>query len=122
MKPNSTNILIQNLRCNGTHGISVGSLGQYPDRIDIVENVLARNISLFNSSDGARIKVWPDAYSEKSASLTGGGGSGLVRNITYDGLFLDNLDYGVEITQCYGQNNETECFKHPVRSSPCKPG
>lgn len=28
-KPNSTNILIQNLVCTGSHGISVGSLGQY---------------------------------------------------------------------------------------------
>lgn len=28
-KPNSTNILIQNLICTGSHGISVGSLGQY---------------------------------------------------------------------------------------------
>ena len=28
-KPNSTNILVQNLVCIGSHGISVGSLGQY---------------------------------------------------------------------------------------------
>ena len=27
-KPNSTNILVSNLWCNGSHGISVGSLGQ----------------------------------------------------------------------------------------------
>lgn len=113
-KPNSTNILVQNLRCNGTHGISVGSLGQYPARIDYVENILVRNISMFNSSEGARIKVWPDSYSEKSQSLTGGGGRGLVRNVTYDGMFLDNVDYGLTITQCYGQDDEEECFKHPV--------
>ncbi|KAJ4324909.1 hypothetical protein N0V94_000963 [Neodidymelliopsis sp. IMI 364377] len=112
-KPNSTSILVQNLHCNGTHGISVGSLGQYPSRIDYVENILVRNISMFNSSEGARIKVWPDAYSEKSASLTGGGGRGLVRNVTYDGMFLDNVDYGLTITQCYGQDDEEECFKHP---------
>ncbi|KAJ4305943.1 hypothetical protein N0V90_001476 [Kalmusia sp. IMI 367209] len=113
-KPNSTNVLVQNLRCNGTHGISVGSLGQYPTRVDYVENILVRNISMFNSSEGARIKVWPDAYSKKSESLTGGGGRGLVRNVTYDGMFLDNVDYGLTITQCYGQDDEEECFKHPV--------
>ncbi len=28
-KPNSTNVVVQGLVCNGSHGISVGSLGQY---------------------------------------------------------------------------------------------
>ena len=39
-KPNSTEILVQNMHCNGSHGISVGSLGQYVGEVDIVENVL----------------------------------------------------------------------------------
>ena len=73
------------------------------------------NINMYNSSEGARIKVWPDTYVEKSAALTGGGGRGLVRNVTYDGMWLDNVDYGLTITQCYGQDNETLCFEHPVR-------
>lgn len=38
-KPNSTGMLVQNLHCNGSHGISVGSLGQYVGEVDIVENV-----------------------------------------------------------------------------------
>lgn len=80
-----------------------------------MEDILVRNISMYNSSEGARIKVWPDSYSEKSASLTGGGGRGLVRNVTYDGMFLDNVDYGLTITQCYGQDDEEECFKHPSK-------
>lgn len=41
-KPNSTEILVQNMHCNGSHGISVGSLGQYVGEVDIVENVLVR--------------------------------------------------------------------------------
>lgn len=28
-KPNSTDMVVQGLHCNGSHGISVGSLGQY---------------------------------------------------------------------------------------------
>ena len=39
-KPNSTEILVQNMHCNGSHGISVGSLGQYVGEVDIVQNVL----------------------------------------------------------------------------------
>lgn len=49
-KPNSSNMLVQNLHCNGSHGISVGSLGQYKGETDIVENVLVYNISMFNAS------------------------------------------------------------------------
>jgi galacturan 1,4-alpha-galacturonidase len=56
-KPNSTNILVQNLHCNGSHGISVGSLGQYVGETDIVENVLVYNISMFNAS--VRIPIPP---------------------------------------------------------------
>ncbi len=33
-KPNSTQIVVQNLVCNGSHGISVGSLGQYIDEFE----------------------------------------------------------------------------------------
>lgn len=117
-KPNSTNILVQNMRCNGTHGISIGSLGQYPERVDYVQNITVINAAMYNSSEGARIKVWPDAYSEKSGTLSGGGGRGLVQNVTYDTMWLDNVDYGLTITQCYGQDDEEECFKHPVSKFP----
>ena len=112
-KPNSTNILVQNLHCNGSHGISVGSLGQYADEIDIVQNIYVRNISMFNASDGARIKVWPGSASALSGDLQGGGGSGMVKNVTYDGMTIDNVDYAIEVTQCYGQKNETLCFEYP---------
>lgn len=118
-KPNSTNILVQNMRCNGTHGISIGSLGQYPERVDYVQNITVINAAMYNSSEGARIKVWPDAYSEKSGTLSGGGGGGLVQNVTYDTMWLDNVDYGLTITQCYGQDDEEECFKHPVSNVTC---
>ncbi|KAI9933913.1 hypothetical protein MW887_004985 [Aspergillus wentii] len=112
-KPNSTNILVQNLHCNGSHGISVGSLGQYEGEVDIVQNVLVYNISMFNASDGARIKVWPGASAALSEDLQGGGGSGSVKNITYDKMYIDNVDYAIEVTQCYGQSNLTLCNQNP---------
>src|SRR5690349_19232174 len=92
-KPNSTNILVQNLHCNGSHGISVGSLGQYANEIDIVENIYVTNISMYNASDGARIKVWPGVPAALSGDLQGGGGSGIVKNVTYDGMLIENVDY-----------------------------
>ncbi|KAK3309730.1 polygalacturonase precursor [Chaetomium strumarium] len=112
-KPNSTNIVVQGLQCNGSHGISVGSLGQYVGEVDIVENIYVTNITMSNASDGARIKVWPGSASALSGDLQGGGGSGRVNNITYDGMTLSNVDYAVEITQCYGQKNLTLCNEYP---------
>jgi galacturan 1,4-alpha-galacturonidase len=112
-KPNSTNIVVQNLWCNGSHGISVGSLGQYVGEVDYVKNVYVYNISMSNASDGARIKVWPGSASALSGDLQGGGGSGAVSNITYDTMTLSNVDYAIEITQCYGQKNITLCNQFP---------
>ncbi|EON95886.1 putative extracellular exo- protein [Phaeoacremonium minimum UCRPA7] len=112
-KPNSTDILVQSLFCNGSHGISVGSLGQYVGEFDIVEDVYVANISMHNATDGARIKVWPNTPSAMSGDLQGGGGSGRVNNITYDGMVIDNVDYAIEITQCYGQKNLTLCQEYP---------
>ena len=43
---------------------------------------------MHNASDGARIKVWPNAPSAMSGDLQGGGGSGRVKNVTY-GTFSD---------------------------------
>lgn len=56
-KPNSTDILVQNLHCNGSHGISVGSLGQYKGEVDIVKNVLVYNISMYNASVRPRLSL-----------------------------------------------------------------
>ncbi|GFF57893.1 probable exopolygalacturonase X [Aspergillus udagawae] len=112
-KPNSTNIVVQGLQCNGSHGISVGSLGQYVKEFDIVENIYVYNTSMSNASDGARIKVWPGIYSNFQSNLNGGGGSGYVNNVTYDGFFNANNDWAIELTQCYGQNNLTLCNQYP---------
>ena len=35
-KPNATNIVVQNMHCTNSHGISVGSLGQYVGEVDVV--------------------------------------------------------------------------------------
>ncbi|PVH98834.1 glycoside hydrolase family 28 protein [Periconia macrospinosa] len=112
-KPNSTNIVVQNLICNGSHGISVGSLGQYVGEVDIVKNIYVHNVTLSNATSGARIKVWPGISSALSGDLQGGGGSGAVSNVTYDGITISNVDYAIEITQCYGQKNLTLCQEYP---------
>lgn len=113
-KPNSTNIVIQNLVCHGSHGISVGSLGQYAGEVDIVEDLYIYNISMANASDGARIKVWPGIETSFQTLLNGGGGLGRVKNVTWDTFYHENNDRAITITQCYGQKNQTLCYEHPV--------
>ncbi|KAH8198384.1 hypothetical protein TruAng_007481 [Truncatella angustata] len=112
-KPNSTNIVVQGLACNGSHGISVGSLGQYPEKYDIVENIYVFNNSMSNASDGARIKVWPGINSYNAPTLSGGGGAGYVKNITYENYYNYNNDWAIEVNQCYGQSNRTLCQLFP---------
>ncbi|CAN9132594.1 unnamed protein product [Alternaria alternata] len=113
-KPNSTNVVVQGLDCTGSHGMSVGSLGQYANETDIVENLYIYNVSLTNASDSARIKVWPGIQTSFQTLLNGGGGLGRVRNVTYDTFRVDNNDRAITITQCYGQKNQTLCSEHPA--------
>ncbi|KAF5365182.1 hypothetical protein D9758_005343 [Tetrapyrgos nigripes] len=90
-KPNSTNILVSNLNCDGSHGISVGSLGQFPGMFDIVRNVTAVNIRMSNAQNGARIKAWAGQNV----------GSGIVQNITFKNFIMNKVDNPVVIDQCY---------------------
>ncbi|KAF8806610.1 glycoside hydrolase family 28 protein [Phlegmacium glaucopus] len=101
-KPNTTNVLVENLDCTGSHGISVGSLGQYPGIYDIVENVLAKNINMTNAQNGARIKTFAGPNV----------GSGIVKNVTFEGFFETAVDHPIVIDQCY-QTNATACAQFP---------
>lgn len=114
-KPNSTNVIIQGLICNSSHGISVGSLGQYPDRFDVVENLYIFNVSLSNATDGARLKVWPGSETDFQPGLGGGGGAGIVRNVTYDTFHNVNNDGAIKIDQCYGEKNASRCAEFPSK-------
>ena len=112
-KPNSTNILVQNLICNGSHGISVGSLGQYAGETDIVANVTARNITLMNTEYGARIKVFGGSNDTNSVS---GGGTGYVKNITFQDFTVKNTDVPIYISQCY-ETSAAMCAAFPSKLS-----
>ncbi|KAI0869884.1 glycoside hydrolase family 28 protein [Hypoxylon argillaceum] len=112
-KPNSTNIIVQNLSCNGSHGISVGSLGQYQGEYDIVEDVYVYNISMSNASDGARIKIWPGVPPNTTGS-SAGGGAGYVRNVTYELFYNTNVDWAIELTQCYFASSQAACAAYPA--------
>lgn len=108
------------------------------NEVDIAANLTIFNVSMSNSGTGARIKVWPGVQSSLG-QLNGGGGSGYVNNVTYQGLTSQNVDYAIQINQlshswdfraeglvlpglitfvrgyrCYGQSNATLCELYPV--------
>ncbi|KAI9065287.1 glycoside hydrolase family 28 protein [Trametes sanguinea] len=112
-KPNSTNIIVANMWCNGSHGISVGSLGQYAGETDIVENVYVSNITMMNAQNGARIKVFGG---NPSPTSTVGGGSGHVRNVTFKDFYVKNVDNPVLINQCYSTDANV-CAQYPSNLS-----
>ncbi|KAI0918829.1 hypothetical protein AcW1_009462 [Taiwanofungus camphoratus] len=109
LKPNSTNIVVSNMWCNGSHGISVGSLGQYAGETDIVANVYASNVTMRYAENGARIKVFGGNPSPNS---TVGGGTGYVRNITFENFYVYDVDYPILIDQCY-DTDASVCAEYP---------
>ncbi|KAJ7366378.1 glycoside hydrolase family 28 protein [Mycena albidolilacea] len=101
-KVNSTNVLVSNLNCTGSHGISVGSLGQFAGMFDIVENVTSINVRMSNAQNGARIKAWAGS----------GVGSGIVKNITFINFIESKVDNPVVIDQCY-MTSAAACAQFP---------
>lgn len=88
-KPNTTNILVKNLWCNGTHGVSMGSIGQYPGVKDYISNAWIENVTLLNGENGARLKAWAGPNV----------GYGYIDNITYKDIHIENTDHPVVLDQ-----------------------
>ncbi|KAL3471231.1 pectin lyase fold/virulence factor [Aspergillus californicus] len=102
-KPNTSNIFVQNLWCNNTHGVSMGSIGQYPGVMDIIEHAYIENVTLLNGQNGARLKAWAGE----------GVGYGRINNITYKNIHVENTDLPIVIDQCYFNIESEECAAYP---------
>lgn len=93
-KGNSTYVTIENVYCQNSHGVSVGSLAQYPGVLDIIEHVTVKNITFVgngdSSSNGARIKVW-----------AGPVGSAIVNDVHYEDISIDNVTNPIVVDSCY---------------------
>ena len=100
-KGNTTNLYAKNITCYGSHGPSIGSVGQYPQWPDYVQNITFEDIRVINGSQGPMIKTWQgETESNTSNGGPGGGGSGLVKNITFRNVELVNVAFPIQITQC----------------------
>ncbi|KAJ6597236.1 pectin lyase fold/virulence factor [Mycena vulgaris] len=102
LKPNATQIYVSNLWCNGTHGVSVGSLGENAGVKDIVSNVYVNNVTIRNSENGARVKTWGGENR----------GYGYVDQIVFSNFFHENNDSPITIDNCY-KTAPNDCLAHP---------
>ncbi|KAL9054446.1 MAG: hypothetical protein Q9162_004168 [Coniocarpon cinnabarinum] len=82
-----TNIEMSGMTCNGSHGLSIGSVGGRSN--NVVENVSVRDSTITNGQNGLRIK-------------TVSGATGSVSNVTWSGVKMSGItDYGIVIQQDY---------------------
>jgi galacturan 1,4-alpha-galacturonidase len=110
-KGNTTNLFVKNVTCNGGAGMTIGSVGQYADMPDYVLNVTFEDVKCLHSGDCAYVKTWQgDILNETSNGDAGGGGSGLVKNITFRNFELQNVSLPIQISQCiYAESSGHGC-------------
>ncbi|CAI7622851.1 unnamed protein product [Penicillium bialowiezense] len=96
-KGNTTNLYAKNIYCEGGTGITIGSIGQYPETPDYNLNTTFENVKIKNAMDGAYIKTWQGTriYTPSNGDW-GGGGTGLVKNITFRNFEMENCVYSAD--------------------------
>ncbi|KAH9679299.1 hypothetical protein WN943_027373 [Citrus x changshan-huyou] len=97
----SQNVLVSDVSCGPGHGISVGSLGKYKKEEDVV-GLTVINCTFTGTSNGVRIKTWPDSEDAKAS------------NFTFEDLFMNNVENPIVIDQEYCPHNQCN-IKVPSR-------
>ncbi|KAF9488510.1 pectin lyase-like protein [Pleurotus eryngii] len=108
IKGNSTDLTIRNITCRGGIGIAFGSLGQYANMSDNVRNVDMRDLKMIridpkiqpNMDNGVYFKSWTGTVNG-SPPTGGGGGTGVVDNITISDVLLDCVNAPLHLYQTY---------------------
>lgn len=109
-KGNTTNLLVRNVTCIGSTGMTIGSIGQYPDWPDYVQNVTFDNVRCLNCTDGAYVKTWQGIPVDEDANGdVGGGGTGLVKNVTFKNFEMVNVGLPIQISQCIYSESSGAC-------------
>ena len=102
-KNGSNNIIVNNITCIGSHGLSIGSLGSGAERHYIVQNIYVSNATMINCTTATRIKFYPGGPSY---------GTVVVSNVTYKDITVDNCDYAFQVNNCYESTPDT-CKQTP---------
>ncbi|KAH8555681.1 glycoside hydrolase family 28 protein [Umbelopsis sp. PMI_123] len=113
IKPVSTNIYVQNITCYNSTGIAIGSLGQYPGKYDIAENVTFRDVKIYDGAGGAYLKTWLSLQAGIPPN-GGGNGTGIIKNLLFENFEVSNTSTPVLITQCLSYFKPApDCNQYP---------
>jgi len=98
-KANSTNILMEDCVFYNGDGIAIGSIGQYNDTFEYIQNITARNMTFYNTEYAAYIKSWTGTPTGAPPN-GGGGGIGYASDIHLSDLKIYNKGAPFSFTQC----------------------
>jgi len=80
-------------------GIAIGSIGQYNDTFEYIQNITARNMTFYNTEYAAYIKSWTGTPTGAPPN-GGGGGIGYASDIHLSDLKIYNKGAPFSFTQC----------------------
>lgn len=98
-KANSTNVLVDNSTFHRGSGLALGSIGQFKGQYETIVNVTARNCYFHYTIYGAYAKTWTGVQQGYPPN-GGGGGTGLIKNITFENFVIVNATQLFYTTQC----------------------
>jgi galacturan 1,4-alpha-galacturonidase len=103
LKPGASYVHATSVVCNGSHGLSVGSLGGSPGSDQSVTNCLIDGAVMKNSTKAAGLKLYPGGPSF---------GTSTVSNVTWRNIVSEGAQYAMQIQTCYGQTS-SYCAEYP---------
>ncbi|KAF2714499.1 glycoside hydrolase family 28 protein [Pleomassaria siparia CBS 279.74] len=95
-KPGANYVTVTDITCTGSHGLSVGSLGNKYGTTDTVSNIYVDGATMTDSGKAAGIKLYPAGADH---------GSAVVKNVTFANVVVDNSDYAFQIQSCYNEDD-----------------
>jgi galacturan 1,4-alpha-galacturonidase len=85
-KANSTNILVTNCTFYNGLGFALGSIGQYKDSFETLENITVRDIIAYNTLHAAYVKTWTGQ--QVGYPPNGGGGGFGCKYSAFNALYI----------------------------------
>ncbi|KAL6709796.1 hypothetical protein ACN47E_000581 [Coniothyrium glycines] len=99
-KANSTNITLLDSHFYNGLGIAIGSIGQYNDQFETVENIYGENVYFENTLHAFYMKTWTDDQNGYPPN-GGGGGLGFAQNMVMKNFTIKNMrGAAFSISQC----------------------
>lgn len=104
-KPGASFVEVYDITCNGSHGLSVGSLGS--SGLDAVQNVLVKGATMINSAKALGIKLYPGGDKYGTASVS---------NVTWEDVVVENCEYAFQVQSCYS-SDASYCSEYPSNAT-----